>query len=159
MSVWKNTRLAGICHTQYLAGTSFAKSKKSFHGSVIIVTLLVIRRCLDHLLRHICPLCRSQFSPQEVRRLHVDLQSESPTVTTADDSSGPRLGVYVLLFQGRMVITEFCFHCQRPICLSHSVANIRWIHLHHLGNSHACKTELHACSGTWWLVGDAEALH
>ncbi|OAX39322.1 hypothetical protein K503DRAFT_769619 [Rhizopogon vinicolor AM-OR11-026] len=39
------------------------------------------QKCLDHLLRHICPLCRSRFSPQDVRRLHIDLQS--PTVTTA----------------------------------------------------------------------------
>jgi hypothetical protein len=42
---------------------------------------LLSKRCLDHLLRHICPLCRSRFSPQEVRRLHIDLQS--PTATTA----------------------------------------------------------------------------
>ncbi|KAG6331738.1 hypothetical protein ID866_7349 [Astraeus odoratus] len=30
------------------------------------------QKCLEHLVQHKCPLCRTRFSPQEVRRLHVD---------------------------------------------------------------------------------------
>ena len=29
-------------------------------------------RCIQHLVQHKCPLCRTRFSPQEVRKLHVD---------------------------------------------------------------------------------------
>lgn len=45
------------------------------------------QKCLDHLLRHICPLCRTRFSPQDVRRLHIDMQS--PTITTASIEEVP----------------------------------------------------------------------
>ncbi|KIM59885.1 hypothetical protein SCLCIDRAFT_125322 [Scleroderma citrinum Foug A] len=30
------------------------------------------QRCIQHLVQHKCPLCRTRFSPQEVRKLHVD---------------------------------------------------------------------------------------
>lgn len=45
------------------------------------------QKCLDHLLRHICPLCRTRFSPQDVRRLHIDMQS--PMITTASIEEVP----------------------------------------------------------------------
>lgn len=50
--------------------TSFVRSKS--HSPIRVPINPQGRRCIEHLVQHKCPLCRTRFSPQGVRKLHVD---------------------------------------------------------------------------------------
>ncbi|KIJ62292.1 hypothetical protein HYDPIDRAFT_169207 [Hydnomerulius pinastri MD-312] len=44
------------------------------------------QKCLGHLAQHKCPLCRQRFSPQDIRKLHVD---RDPSSAAINDSIEP----------------------------------------------------------------------
>ncbi|KAG2030349.1 hypothetical protein BDR03DRAFT_878495 [Suillus americanus] len=79
MLVLSKSSTCDVCMEGYIAGGNSPHSISCGH--------VFCQKCLDHLLRHICPLCRTRFSPQEVRRLHIDMQS--PTITTASIEEVP----------------------------------------------------------------------
>ncbi|KAG1856340.1 hypothetical protein DFJ58DRAFT_340866 [Suillus subalutaceus] len=79
MLVLSKSSTCDVCMEGYVAGGNSPHSISCGH--------VFCQKCLDHLLRHICPLCRTRFSPQEVRRLHIDMQS--PTITTASIEEVP----------------------------------------------------------------------
>ncbi|KIK98626.1 hypothetical protein PAXRUDRAFT_133812 [Paxillus rubicundulus Ve08.2h10] len=43
------------------------------------------QKCLEHLMQHKCPLCRTQFSPRDVRKLHVDRDPSARTIESASE--------------------------------------------------------------------------
>ncbi|KAG1723180.1 uncharacterized protein EDB91DRAFT_1272029 [Suillus paluster] len=79
MLVLNKSSTCDVCMEGYTAGGNSPHSISCGH--------VFCQKCLDHLLRHICPLCRTRFSPQDVRRLHIDMQS--PTITTASIEEVP----------------------------------------------------------------------
>ncbi|KAG0702639.1 hypothetical protein DFH29DRAFT_770166, partial [Suillus ampliporus] len=79
MLVLNKSSTCDVCMEGYAAGGNSPHSISCGH--------VFCQKCLDHLLRHICPLCRTRFSPQDVRRLHIDMQS--PTITTASIEEVP----------------------------------------------------------------------
>ncbi|KAG2131507.1 hypothetical protein BD769DRAFT_611914 [Suillus cothurnatus] len=79
MLVLSKSSTCDVCMEGYMAGGNSPHSISCGH--------VFCQKCLDHLLRHICPLCRTRFSPQDVRRLHIDMQS--PTITTASIEEVP----------------------------------------------------------------------
>lgn len=79
MLVLSKSSTCDVCMEGYMAGGNSPHSISCGH--------VFCQKCLDHLLRHICPLCRTRFSPQDVRRLHIDIQS--PAITTASIEEVP----------------------------------------------------------------------
>lgn len=79
MLVLSKSSTCDVCMEGYMAGGNSPHSISCGH--------VFCQKCLDHLLRHICPLCRTRFSPQDVRRLHIDMQS--PAITTASIEEVP----------------------------------------------------------------------
>ncbi|KAG1780001.1 hypothetical protein EV702DRAFT_965343 [Suillus placidus] len=79
MLVLNKSSTCDVCMEGYMAGGNSPHSISCGH--------VFCQKCLDHLLRHICPLCRTRFSPQDVRRLHIDMQS--PMITTASIEEVP----------------------------------------------------------------------
>ncbi|KAG1758782.1 hypothetical protein EDD22DRAFT_783493 [Suillus occidentalis] len=73
MLVLNKSSTCDVCMEGYTTGGNSPHSIACGH--------VFCQKCLDHLLRHICPLCRTRFSPQEVRKLHIDMQS--PMITSA----------------------------------------------------------------------------
>lgn len=73
MLVLNKSSTCDVCMEGYMNGGNSPHSISCGHT--------FCQKCLDHLLRHICPLCRTRFSPQDVRKLHIDMQS--PMITTA----------------------------------------------------------------------------
>ncbi|KIJ16212.1 hypothetical protein PAXINDRAFT_168743 [Paxillus involutus ATCC 200175] len=51
------------------------------------------QKCLEHLMQHKCPLCRTRFSPRDVRKLHVDRDPTARAIESASEpvAEGPRL--------------------------------------------------------------------
>ncbi|KAG2151584.1 uncharacterized protein EDB93DRAFT_263220 [Suillus bovinus] len=79
MLVLNKSSTCDVCMEGYMNGGNSPHSISCGH--------VFCEKCLDHLLRHICPLCRTRFSPQDVRKLHIDMQS--PMITTASIEEVP----------------------------------------------------------------------
>lgn len=79
MLVLNKSSTCDVCMEGYTTGGNSPHSIACGH--------VFCQKCLDHLLRHICPLCRTRFTPQDVRRLHIDMQS--PMITTASIEEVP----------------------------------------------------------------------
>ncbi|KAH7926582.1 hypothetical protein BV22DRAFT_1104217 [Leucogyrophana mollusca] len=99
MLVLSSSATCDVCLEGYSSGAHAPHSITCGH--------VFCQRCLDHLTRHTCPLCRTRFTPQDIRKLHVDRgqtprvlassvpdeeeDPEPPSSTSATDAEAKRL--------------------------------------------------------------------
>ncbi|KAG1869140.1 hypothetical protein C8R48DRAFT_597834 [Suillus tomentosus] len=85
MLVLNKSSTCDVCMEGYMTGRNSPHSIPCGH--------VFCQKCLGHLLRHTCPLCRTRFSPQDVRRLHID-DMQSPMFMTASIEEVPETPEY-----------------------------------------------------------------
>ncbi|KAH7890475.1 hypothetical protein F5I97DRAFT_35654 [Phlebopus sp. FC_14] len=88
-----------VCLEGYSSGSNIPHSIACGH--------VFCHKCLEHLTQHKCPLCRTRFLPQDIRKLHVD---RDPTalapLPTTEDSIEPSATPPPVNDEGRRLLSD-----------------------------------------------------
>lgn len=96
MSAWTTIRVDLALPTPLHAGMYFVTSKRA-SPYIIYRALLISCRCLDSLSKPICPLCRTRFQTQDIRKLHID-RGQTPRIPLLAHAEPPSTSDEIIEF-------------------------------------------------------------